>query len=214
MMKTIQRILCLATAMLLTCGMAAVGLAEDDISVPEVVEQTVAEPTPIEVVGTPETPEAPAAEGEPVAEEADPNEETAVTEEEEPAAQEPDAATEENAPVAEEPEASAETTEIPAAETAEPPAGEPVAFDASRLSVAIRVLLNQRAIGERVTLQAELSGFEGCTYACVWQYRAEGGDWQNVPDADNGERYEFLLDEENATWSWRVVVTLLSAPGL
>ena len=60
-------------------------------------------------------------------------------------------------------------------------------------------------VGAKITLTAELSGFEGREYTLQWQY-SEGNseNWIDIPGA-NTDTYIFTLDEINTNYNWRCV---------
>jgi hypothetical protein len=61
-------------------------------------------------------------------------------------------------------------------------------------------------VGAKITLTAELTGFEGKEYTLQWQYTTdpESGNWTDVPDA-HAINYTYILDEETTTYTWRCV---------
>jgi len=58
--------------------------------------------------------------------------------------------------------------------------------------------------GARITLIAELTGFEGKTYTLQWQYSTDRENWINVPNA-HGTRYTYTLNKETTNYIWRVI---------
>ena len=67
-------------------------------------------------------------------------------------------------------------------------------------------------IGSRITLTAELSGYDGLDYVCCWQAaaaRSDGsivGEWRNVQNG--GQTFTYVLTEENLLTAWRVCVSV------
>ena len=67
-------------------------------------------------------------------------------------------------------------------------------------------------IGSRITLTAELSGYDGLDYVCRWQAaaaRSDGsivGEWRNVQSG--GQTFTYVLTEENLLTAWRVCVSV------
>lgn len=59
-------------------------------------------------------------------------------------------------------------------------------------------------IGDKITLTAELTGFDGRIYTLQWQYKTNGGDWIDIPEA-NEINYTYYLDEINTHYTWRCV---------
>ena len=63
-------------------------------------------------------------------------------------------------------------------------------------------------VGDRITLTAHLTGFEGLTegvdYRLEWQYTINKDSWKAVPNA-NGTTYTFTLDQTTTRYTWRVV---------
>ncbi|MEA5064698.1 MAG: hypothetical protein VB065_01495, partial [Eubacteriales bacterium] len=61
--------------------------------------------------------------------------------------------------------------------------------------------------GEAVRLLSVVLGApEGAALDYQWQYLPDGGGWTDVPGA-NGRPYEFVLDEANIYYTWRLLVT-------
>ena len=106
-------------------------------------------------------------------------------------------------------EPATESTEEPAAEepASEEPAAEPtpVAFAGT---VTVR-LENTGDIyfGDVITLRAEIKD-ANLPYTIRWEAN-DGNGWKAIPD-ENGEKYEFEVDEENATWEYRVVLSTIA----
>ncbi len=59
-------------------------------------------------------------------------------------------------------------------------------------------------VGEKITLTAELFGFDGLEYTLYWQYSTDGENWTDVPDAHD-ITYTFILDEVTTNYHWRAV---------
>ena len=59
-------------------------------------------------------------------------------------------------------------------------------------------------VGDRITLTAELSGFENKEYTLRWQYSTDLVNWTYVPDA-YGITYTYTLDETTTHYTWRAV---------
>lgn len=59
-------------------------------------------------------------------------------------------------------------------------------------------------VGDRITLTAELTGFEGKEYTLKWQYSTDLVNWTDVPDAHE-ITYTYILDETTTHYTWRAV---------
>ena len=59
-------------------------------------------------------------------------------------------------------------------------------------------------VGDRITLTAELSGFENKEYTLRWQYSTDLENWTYVPNA-NDITYTYTLDETTTHYTWRAV---------
>ena len=59
-------------------------------------------------------------------------------------------------------------------------------------------------------LSLVMGASQGAQLNYQWQYHVEGGDWTDVPGA-NGETYEYVLDEQNVGYTWRLVVVPVQA---
>ena len=59
--------------------------------------------------------------------------------------------------------------------------------------------------GDKVKLQAVLTGETDANFTYQWQYN-DGSGWKNVKNATKAI-YEFEVTEENAVYDYRVVVT-------
>lgn len=55
--------------------------------------------------------------------------------------------------------------------------------------------------GDRITLIADLQGFEGLNYELTWQYSTDNANWHDWSSNS------FILDKENYYWYWRLSVT-------
>ncbi|MBE5789786.1 MAG: hypothetical protein E7325_09075 [Clostridiales bacterium] len=58
--------------------------------------------------------------------------------------------------------------------------------------------------GAKITLTAELTGFEGIDYILQWQYSTDYVNWVDQPGA-NGMTFTYELDETTTQYTWRVV---------
>lgn len=116
------------------------------------------------------------------------------------------AAAEEEAPAAEE-KAETPAVEEPAVEEKadeEAPAVEEVKAERS---VTIQLVTGSSIYaGDRVGLQAVLTGYEGVDCSFQWQSKTENGKWQNV-DGATSDTLWFEVTEELDGCQWRVVVT-------
>lgn len=233
MKNTIKKISALILALAMTAGVGAAAFAEkaETASKPaapaieEKIEDKKPEPTAepqkesvpavIEV-----TPAPAAAETETPAETEAPAESAVSAESETPAATETPADPAPTADAALDPTASAEPTPDSSADptvepsvdptadpsadpTAEPTPEAPVAFTGS---VEIK-LENQGAIyfGDTVTLRAIVHN-ANTAYSLRWEvYNEIEGEWQAI-SGETGERYQFVVTEENADDAYRVVV--------
>ena len=59
-------------------------------------------------------------------------------------------------------------------------------------------------VGDRITLTAELTGFENKEYTLRWQYSTDLKNWTYVPNA-NDITYTYTLDETTTNYTWRAV---------
>jgi uncharacterized repeat protein (TIGR02543 family) len=59
-------------------------------------------------------------------------------------------------------------------------------------------------VGDRITLTAELVGFEDKEYTLSWQYSTDLNNWTYVPDAYD-ITYTYTLDATTTTYTWRAV---------
>lgn len=59
-------------------------------------------------------------------------------------------------------------------------------------------------VGDRITLTAELIGFEDKEYTLRWQYSTDLENWTYVPNA-NDITYTYTLDETTTHYTWRAV---------
>ena len=63
------------------------------------------------------------------------------------------------------------------------------------------------AIGDTLTLTAELTGYEGLTYTIFWQCD-KGDGFEDIDIADGHASIQFVVDEENKLWRWRAGVSI------
>lgn len=173
-------------------------------------------------IQTPDEPATPAPTEEPTEPEAPTPEPTETAEPAETAepdeTKEPDA--EETPAPTESPEATDTPvpTETPTATSTPVPTESPVPTEtpapAVPRSVGISVAsdTDPLQIGSRITLTAELSGYDGLDYVCCWQAaaaRSDGsivGEWRNVQNG--GQTFTYVLTEENLLTAWRVCVSV------
>ena len=66
-------------------------------------------------------------------------------------------------------------------------------------------------LGDTVTLSASLEGTEGWNYKTEWMYN-DGSGWQAAPNGE-GLTYQYVLDDSNNGWVWKMAVTVLIADG-
>lgn len=66
--------------------------------------------------------------------------------------------------------------------------------------------IEEAEAGTEVVLSTELLGFEDCEVTFLWQYSEDGASWMDIDGAEY-QTYSFELDEVNAQYYWRVVVT-------
>ena len=59
-------------------------------------------------------------------------------------------------------------------------------------------------VGDRITLTAELTGFEDKEYTLRWQYSTDLENWTYVPDAHD-ITYTYTLNETTTNYTWRAV---------
>ncbi|MEG0901735.1 MAG: hypothetical protein RSG96_06420 [Clostridia bacterium] len=101
-----------------------------------------------------------------------------------------------------EPTATVAPTETPA------PTEAPLPLECS-VSIEITSANGSFELGDRVELRALLSGFDGMSYTLRWEYcDTERDEWKTASGSNSGETYAFTLDEENASWAWRVRVDI------
>lgn len=99
------------------------------------------------------------------------------------------------------PEASLEPTETPVPEVP--------ALDLSNVSINTYCMTGGAVrYGDVITVVAEISGLDGVSYGMQWQY-FDGGSWNDVSGAHDSS-YSFALSKTNATYQWRMVVTIAS----
>lgn len=218
-MKVFTKVVALILTMTMVAAFAAAAMAEENIEQPAVMVVTepveasapvASQSKPADVNTTNATP-APAVTEAPEAATAVP-EATAAPEEtiapEETVA--PEATTTPEEAAAPEETAAPEASEepVPAEETLpeELPSEEP-AIDLSNLTVTIQCLNGSHAqMGDTITLVAEVSGTNGAAYNMQWQYMS-GGEWHDISGA-NASSYSYTLNEKNATYAWRMAITV------
>lgn len=119
------------------------------------------------------------------------------------------------APEATETPAAPEATEDPEATQApeedilpDAAAGEESQPDLSNVSIHVMCLNSGRVrLGDTITLSAQISGLlDGIGYTMQWQYLS-GGEWHDQSGA-NDATYSFILTRENASYQWRLVLTI------
>ena len=63
-------------------------------------------------------------------------------------------------------------------------------------------------VGEKITLTAHLTGFDGLTegvdYRLEWQYKTGDGSWTPIANS-SGTTYSFILNQTTTYYTWRVV---------
>ena len=126
--------------------------------------------------------------------------EDAPAEELQPEQNQPDT-TQPETPVEASQETPAEESEDVSADDLQPAPAGPV--------ITISYQIEENDDGETVVvLIADVEGAEG-PYALQWQYSPDDG--ATIIDVENatGSEYRYILDEENALYSWRVIVTAI-----
>lgn len=63
------------------------------------------------------------------------------------------------------------------------------------------------AVGDALTLTAELAGYEGLDYTIFWQCDM-GSGFEDIPAADGHQSIQFIVDEQNKVWPWRAGVRI------
>lgn len=63
------------------------------------------------------------------------------------------------------------------------------------------------AIGDTLTLTAELTGYDGLSYTIFWQCD-KGDGFEDIDIADGHASIQFVVDEENKLWRWRAGVSI------
>ena len=61
-------------------------------------------------------------------------------------------------------------------------------------------------VGTKITLTAEMIGFENVDYKLQWQYSTDKKEWIDEPGA-NGDSFTYELNQTTARYIWRVVAT-------
>lgn len=221
------------TAVLLGVSTGVLACAQSEATPPESTEaaetlppaqerESLTEQEEPDETQTPDEPATPAPTEEPTEPEAPTPEPTETAEPAETAepdeTKEPDA--EETPAPTESPEATDTPvpTETPTATSTPVPTESPVPTEtpapAVPRSVGISVAsdTDPLQIGSRITLTAELSGYDGLDYVCRWQAaaaRSDGsivGEWRNVQNG--GQTFTYVLTEENLLTAWRVCVSV------
>ena len=221
------------TAVLLGVSTGVLACAQSEATPPESTEaaetlppaqerESPAEQEEPDETQTPDEPATPAPTEEPTEPEAPTPESTETAEPAETAepdeTKEPDA--EETPAPTESPEATDTPvpTETPTATSTPVPTESPVPTEtpvpAVPRSVGISVAsdTDPLQIGSRITLTAELSGYDGLDYVCRWQAaaaRSDGsivGEWRKVQSG--GQTFTYVLTEENLLTAWRVCVSV------
>ena len=109
-------------------------------------------------------------------------------------------------PVAEEPVVEEPVVEEPVAEEPafEEPVVEELVVEEPQITVDLH-LDNEGTLyyGDTVKLSADIEGAEGVPYSIIWQYD-DGFGWKEI--GGNSAKFEFVLDEANAAYDYRVVV--------
>ena len=166
-----------------------------------------ATPAPTEEPTEPEAPTPEPTETAEPAETAEPDETKELDAEETPAPTESPEATDTPVP-----------TETPTATSTPVPTESPVPTETPAPAVPRSVGISAASdtdplqIGSRITLTAELSGYDGLDYVCCWQAaaaRSDGsivGEWRNVQNG--GQTFTYVLTEENLLTAWRVCVSV------
>lgn len=75
---------------------------------------------------------------------------------------------------------------------------------------SVRVTVNPDGpveVGQTVKLSAHVRGFEKGTYTLRWQVREQEDEWVDIQGA-NGKSLKLVINEDNITYLWRVVVEL------
>lgn len=60
-------------------------------------------------------------------------------------------------------------------------------------------------LGDKITLTADVQGYEGVNYTFQWQSSVDNENWENVSGANSGN-YTFTLTEETSQNYWRVIL--------
>ncbi|MEG2188186.1 MAG: hypothetical protein RR085_12755, partial [Clostridia bacterium] len=100
----------------------------------------------------------------------------------------------------------------PAASVTPAPSEAPAPTElAPNRSIAIHILNTGKIhLGDSVTMEALLSGYESIPYTIVWQYSDNGGkSWNNAAGTNNGTTYTLTVSQENASWCWHVALTIV-----
>lgn len=62
--------------------------------------------------------------------------------------------------------------------------------------------------GSRMTLFANVSGYDGLAYVIVWEVDKRDGNGYVNAGLDGMMSVSFIIDSENARWLWRVGVSM------
>lgn len=161
-------------------------------------------------IQTPDEPATPAPTEEPTEPEAPTPEPTETAEPAETA--EPDETKEPDAEETPAPTESPEATDTPVPTESPVPTETPAPAVPRSVGISAASDTDPLQIGSRITLTAELSGYDGLDYVCCWQAaaaRSDGsivGEWRNVQNG--GQTFTYVLTEENLLTAWRVCVSV------
>ena len=82
---------------------------------------------------------------------------------------------------------------------------EEITEEETERSVSVKVRCSEELhLGDKVTLESELNGYEGCEVEYQWQVN-KGEGFEDISGA-NGSSYSFSADEESLGYDYRVVV--------
>ncbi len=74
-------------------------------------------------------------------------------------------------------------------------------------SIDGRLVVNE---GETVVLSAVLTGFDDAAYEMQWQYTPDGGETVCDVEGANDLAYAYTITRENASWLYRLSITVLA----
>ena len=77
--------------------------------------------------------------------------------------------------------------------------------------IAVIEIVGEAVVGQKLTLAARVSGVpEGVQYKLQWQVTTTGmeEDYTDIT-GETGAQYSFMLTKANASYSWRVIVTVI-----